>query len=164
MGSIELTIPPEWNEIETARIEVDRFLTSRGLAGEVVQALTMVVSELMENGIKYGCFEDLAGDIKISLTLDPDRVTIEVCHPVAEQSRDNLLTLDRTIQWIRGYQNPFEAYTERLKEVARKSFEDLTSGLGLVRIAYEGRAILDFFVDEDDVLEVSAVLPVNQGV
>ena len=45
---------------------------------------------------------------------------------------------------------------EKLKEISKKPLEDEESGLGLARIAYEGKAILDFFVFED-ILNVSAV-------
>ena len=72
-------------------------------------------------------------------------------------SAKNLKILDKTIQWIRGFQNPLEAYTERLKEVSKKPLNDENSGLGLVRIAYEGKAILDFFVSENSLLNVSAL-------
>jgi hypothetical protein len=80
---------------------------------------------------------------------------------VDEQVRSHLKKLDQTIQWIRGYQNPFQAYVERMKEVSVKALDDLESGLGLVRIAYEGKCILDFFVNEENMLAVSALLPLQ---
>ena len=70
---------------------------------------------------------------------------------------DNLNELDRIIQWIRGFQDPFEAYIDRLQTVAQKSLTDKESGLGIVRVAYEARAILDFFVTADNMLTVAAV-------
>ena len=69
----------------------------------------------------------------------------------------HLRKLDKTLQWIRGFQDPFQAYVERIKQISRKPFDDEISGLGLVRIAYEGNAILDFFLSEDNQLNVSAV-------
>ena len=50
-----------------------------------------------------------------------------------------------------------EAYLERMKEVSMQSLDHRESGLGLVRIAYEGHAILDFMVDQTRTLNVSAV-------
>jgi hypothetical protein len=70
---------------------------------------------------------------------------------------EHLRRLDRAVQWIRGFQNPFEAYVEKLKEVSSQSLESNESGLGLVRIAYEGQSILDFFLLDRNVLSVSAV-------
>ena len=81
---------------------------------------------------------------------------MEVTNPFDESCRADLETLDRLVQWIRGHQDPFEAYLEKLEEVSRKPLQDETSGLGLARIAYEGGALLDFFVDERNFLNVSA--------
>jgi hypothetical protein len=61
------------------------------------------------------------------------------------------------IQWIRGFQDPFEAYVERMKIVSAQPYSNGESGLGLTRIAYEGRSVIDFYVDEGNVLAVSAV-------
>ena len=83
-------------------------------------------------------------------------ITIEVNNPIDKIIENHIKRLDKTIQWIRGYQDSFEAYVENLKIVSRKPLEDEESGIGLTRIAYEGRAILDFFVD-DNILNVSAV-------
>jgi hypothetical protein len=63
------------------------------------------------------------------------------------------------VQWIRGHQNPFEAYMTRLQEVSGQALDHPESGLGLVRIAYEGQALRDFFVDDQNILAVSAVHP-----
>ena len=41
--------------------------------------------------------------------------------------------------------------------MSSQSLESSESGLGLVRIAYEGQSILDFFLLETNVLSVSAV-------
>ena len=94
--------------------------------------------------------------IKIKLNINRNLVTIEVNNPVNELIENHLKRLDKTIQWIRGYQDSFEAYIEKLKIISRKPLEDEESGLGLTRIAYEGKAILDFFVEEK-MLNVSAV-------
>ena len=116
----------------------------------------MILSELAENSIKYGDFHGSDAEIMVSLDIGKDFITIEVNNPVDPDSGIHLQRLDKMIQWIRGYQDSFQAYIERLKEIARKPLEDEESGLGLARIAYEGKAILDFFVMDDN-LNVSAI-------
>ena len=117
----------------------------------------MVFSELIENGIKYGKF--LAEDnIEAHIKIDDQLITIEVINPIDINDRLHLRELDKMIQWIRGYQDPFEAYIEKLKKIAKMPITDKTSGLGLVRIAYEGGAILDFFINEYSRMNVSAVM------
>ena len=150
-------IEPVWGEIEKARTQISKFLNDQQLSEDLVHAATMVFSELIENGVKYGNFR--SGDrVETSIKINSHLITIEVIHPINPANLEHLRQLDEIIQWIRGYQDPFEAYIEKLKEIAKKPIADKDSGLGLVRMAYEGGAILDFFIDEDRKLNVSAVL------
>jgi hypothetical protein len=161
--AIDLTIPPEWEEIEDVRSKTHTYLKDQGLPSEFVDALTMVCSELVENAMKYGCFERPGNTLNFRLHMLERNVIIEVSHPTSASASRHLERLDKTIQWIRGYQDPFQAYLEKLKEVARRPIQDRESGLGLVRIAYEGKSILDFFVADDNALNVSAIAGVGKG-
>ena len=155
--SIGFNIKADWVEIEKVRNESVEFLQSHDLSDETTHSLSMIISELIENGIKYGSFAIAADKVEVLINIERNSVTIEVINPIDESSFGHLSRLDRTIQWIRGYQDPFEAYIERIKEVSKKPLQDIESGIGLVRIAYEGKAILDFFVGDDRKLNVSVV-------
>ena len=155
--SIKLELSPKWDEIEMIRNKSSQFLESRGLSKEMVQAFTMVISELAENSIKYGKFRSPGDKVLIEILVGANNVIAEVTNPIDQSDVKNLKALDKTIQWIRGFQNPLEAYTERLNVVSKKPLKDESSGLGLVRVAYEGKAILDFFVSDNSLLNVSAL-------
>lgn len=155
--SIKLVVKPNWDEIQKVRTESSEFLRTHGLPDDTVHALTMVTSELIENGIKYGNVKLPENELTVTIYIGETTITVEVVNPVDETAYNHLRRLDKIIQWIRGYQDPFQAYIERLKEVSKKPLYDEESGLGLVRIAYEGKAILDFFLGEDNMLNVSAV-------
>lgn len=155
--SMKLTVKPNWEEIEEVRNSSSEFFKSHGFPGDAVNALTMVISELIENGIKYGNFKAPENKVVLTIHIGSRVVTVEVVNPVDETAHNHLKRLDRTIQWIRGYQDPFQAYTERIRAVSKRPLRDEESGLGLVRIAYEGKSILDFFVGDDNILNVSAV-------
>ena len=155
--SIEFKVKPEWDEIEKIRNESAEFLQTHELTDDTIHSLSMIISELIENGIKYGNFKMVENRVVIIINIDRKTVTIEVLNPVDEDADKHLSRLDKTIQWIRGYQDPFEAYIERIKEVSKKPLKDAESGIGLVRIAYEGKALLDFFVGENSILNVSVV-------
>ncbi|MDJ0720716.1 MAG: hypothetical protein QNJ04_03760 [Desulfobacterales bacterium] len=155
--SIEFNIKPDWDEIEKVRNESAEFLQSHDLSDDTIHSLSMIISELIENGIKYGDFKMVADKVVVVINLERNTVTIEVFNPVDESALKHLSRLDRTIQWIRGYQDPFEAYINRIKEVSQKPLQDNESGIGLVRIAYEGNALLDFFVGDNNLLNVSVV-------
>jgi len=157
-NTMKVTLSPDWDEIEPLRLQAQNFFGSHGLSGNTIQSLVMVLGELLENSVKYGSYKTSDGHIQISINIGKKIITIEVTNPIDESSLDDLRRLDWMIQWVRGYQDPFEAYIERLKEVAKKPLRDKESGLGIVRIAYEGDVILDFFVSEDNLLTVSAVL------
>jgi hypothetical protein len=161
--AIDMSIGPKWEAIEGVRTKTRAFLKNQGLSKELIDALTMVCSELVENGMKYGYFERPESRLKLKLHILEKNVIAEVTHPTSANAAQHLRRLDKTIQWIRGYQDPFQAYIEKLKEVARRPINDSESGLGLVRIAYEGKSILDFFVAEDNALNVSAIAGVEKG-
>lgn len=153
---LALNIRPRWEEIADVRRETARFLNGLQLARDTIDAVAMVACELTENATKYGAFPEKQS-IGISVAVGSGHITVEVTNPINKTDRDNLQRLDRMIQWIRGYQDPFEAYLQRLKDLSSEGLDSKESRLGLVRIAYEGQSILDFYVNEHDVLAVSAI-------
>jgi len=133
------------------------FLKSHGYSDDAVQVPVMILRELIRNSIRYGKFAPAANEIAVRLQIDKNTYTIEVLNPVDKTCSDRLKELDKTIQFIRGYQDPYEAYSKSLAELAAPSFLAEANDPGLVKIAYEGGAILDFFVSEDNFLNLSAV-------
>jgi hypothetical protein len=141
--------------------EVMQFLSSCGLSQDAVDCHTMVVVELVENGIKYGCFERPVDAVDVRLLLSDGTISVQVTNPISPVSVSHLGTLDQTIQWVRGYQAPFEAFIARLKAISNEPMTAYKSCLGLVRITYEGRALLDFYMDENEMVSVSAVASIE---
>ena len=155
---LSLEIAPRWEEVASVRRETSSFLEGQGLPREVVDAVAMVVCELTENATKYGVYRDTAQEqIGVRVSVGQGDVTVEVNNPVSPSAYENLTQLDKLVQWIRGYQDPFEAYLQRLKELSVEDLESPVSRLGLVRIAYEGQSVLDFYVNEENVLAISAI-------
>ena len=101
-NSLKLNIPPDWSEIETIRMAGMRFLETHGFSDEIVHSLTMILSELVENSIKYGSFTQLHSQVMIYLDIEKSIITIEVNNPVDPDNTHHLQRLDKTIQWIRG--------------------------------------------------------------
>ncbi len=155
---LEVEVFPIWENIRSARQACDGFFSQNGFSEEHREAVCMVASELLENAVKYGHFPDGTG-IHLRAEVRNRLVTVEVESPLNPREMDNVRRLDDFVQWIRGYQSPFQAYLERMKAVAVQPIDSDESGLGLVRIAYEGDAILDFYVTGEEVLHVSAIFP-----
>lgn len=133
------------------------FLKSHGFSDDAVQVPVMILRKLIKNSMKYGRFAPAGNEIVVRLQIDKNSYTIEVINPVVETCSDRLKELDKTIQFIRGYQDPYEAYSIRLADVTAHPYDTEANDLDLVKIAYEGGAILDFFVNEDNFLNLSAV-------
>lgn len=153
---LDLRFKPDWDTVKGAWTDCTRLFSENGLSQDVSYALSMTAQELLENAVKYGRFTRDSDLIELSIDVGSGDITIEVRNPV-DAAAGNLKTFDATIQWIRGYQNPFEAYVERLKDVSAQPFAPGRSGLGLTRVAFEGQCILDFYVNESNILAVSAV-------
>ena len=159
---LRIGLRQEWSEVQRVNEQTLQFLRTCGLPEDTVDTLTMVSCELVENAIKYssrgGNDEEC---IDLLLTVDEPLLTVHVTNPIGEGSHHHLRQLDRTLQWVRGFQDPFQAYMERVREISRELMSSNRSGLGIVRIAYEARATIDFIVGEDDTLSVSAVAEIR---
>jgi hypothetical protein len=159
---MKLELVPDWDTIKATWDPCMEHLSGEGLDPDAAYALCMVVQELLENAVKYGTFGPGRDSIRLGLTSSGDTLTVEVRTPLSPDPVQ-LERLDSMVQWIRGFQSPFEAYVERLKEVASRSYANGESGLGLVRVAYEGQCILDFYTDDFNVLAMSAVYQRQAG-
>ena len=153
---LELELAPEWEAIHQSWTPCMEHLAREGVDSDTAYSLCMVAQELLENAVKYGAFEPGRERIRLHLSGHEGTFTVEVRSPLAADV-GVLARLDGMVQWIRGFQNPFEAFVERLKAVSASGAAQFESGLGLVRIAYEGQCVLDFFVDESNVLAMSAI-------
>jgi len=154
---LEVELEAEWPEVGRINQVAADYLKSLELPPECVSRYTMVVCELVENGIKYGNFIGKQGGLTVRVAVAERTITIQVTNPVDMHSSPHLQELDRAIQWMRGFQDPFQAFLGRIKEISREPVEDRKSGLGILRIIYEGRAALDFYLDENRALNVFAV-------
>jgi hypothetical protein len=159
---LQIRVSPDWSEMVRVNETAHAFLEEANLHPTEIDTYTMVACELVENGIKYGESRPGPGrDVELVLALAKDSVTVHVTNAIGRGSRHHLKQLDWTLQWVRGFQDPFQAYIERVKEISREPSSQSKSGLGIVRIAYEARAAIDFVVGEDDTLCVSAVAKVS---
>jgi len=93
--SMRLAIKAKWGEIEKIRNKSSRFLESHGLTSDSVQALTMVISELIENSMKYGKFTPQKNKVTVDIHVDEDMVIAEIINPIDETAYKHLKELDK---------------------------------------------------------------------
>ncbi|GEJ55828.1 ATP-binding protein [Anaeromyxobacter diazotrophicus] len=151
--ALDLRLPPAWDAILAAWEPCHETLGRAGLSPEEIEPLCMVARELLENAVKYGSYA--AGEaIELRVRISPGDVTIEVKNPVGG-TPEQLRRVREALRSLRG-EDPMQAYVERLKALAALPAE-ASGGLGLARIACEGRGLLDFHLDGQSRLAVSAV-------
>ena len=143
--------------MEKMRQRTGNFLKSHGISEDIVHAQFRVIRELIKTGIKYGNFPQADTDIKINIQVDENTITIETKNPINETAFERLKELEQTIQFIRGYQDPFEAFMIARKEASINSPHGHSNALELSRIAYEEKALLDFFINENNILQLLAI-------
>lgn len=147
--SIDLPVRNEWRNVDLLRTSVQNCFAAVFQDMDGSNALSMVTGELLENALKYGAWDEAvegSGVFRLRVMGGDAKTTVTVQNPV-DPTSPALETLTQTLQWIRGYDDPEEAYRARLLQIASAE-EDLSeSGLGLVRIVYEGNCTLDASVD-----------------
>jgi len=159
--SMEINFRPDEREINKAGKISSEFLKSHGFSDNAVHTQIKILRELISNGIRYGNLAKSENKITVQIHIAENTITVEVSNPVDETCYEQLKELDKTLQFIRGYQDPYEAYLLKQKENSQNSSHQEINGLGLARIACEGSAILDFFVSKDNILNLFAVKSLN---
>lgn len=156
MFHIEVPVGPHWQHIELLRTSVLNCLSTVFQNQDYCHALSMVAGELLENAVKYGdwsrtdhkCF-------RLRVEGGAREVRVEVSNPVVPGSVEVSSVLE-TIKRISNAGSPSEAYMQRLCQIAEQQSAE-TSGLGLVRIAYEADCSLAAMIDDNNILRVEAV-------
>jgi hypothetical protein len=154
--SITFFLISNGNEIEKVRVKTSKFLKSYGLSDNIVREQIMIVKELLNICVQYFGLKSPQRKITVQIHISRDKITVEVSHPINGTQNEQLEELDKTIQFIRGYQDPFEALL-KLKVASGNG----SNRLALANLAYEGKTTLDFFVSEDNLMNMSAVRTIN---
>ena len=147
---------PGVQAIETVKNKSGQFFRSHGLPEELVQEQIMIVDELVELGAYFSNVELSANPITVEINVDDNELWVEVSQPVDEAADNKINHLDKAIQMIRGFQDPYEAYLQLKRSTAARNGQE-KMGFQLVKIACEGHSIVDYFVDEAGILYLSAV-------
>jgi hypothetical protein len=149
-----ISFVPKWRGIELLRNSIDGILEAGQIDSDMREAISMVSTELMDNGYKHGLCEDTP--INYELDILDGRVAVSVSNHFSQATEQNIEALNKAIAWIETYDNPLDAYIQKMKSLYNEE-EPGASGLGLVRIVYEGQCSLSCQVDpENELLRVKA--------
>ncbi len=129
-----VSLRPDWGEVERLRDFVALWIFALARNVAIRDAVAMATSELLENAIRHGS-KDQA--IEYELKLDQTSARIRVVNAITP-AEDKAAQLTERVTWIATCENHLAAYSQQLKRVS----EGTAYGLGLVRVAYEGNAVL----------------------
>jgi len=156
--TIDLPVRNEWKNVDLLRTSVQNCFAALFREIDGSHAVSMVTGELLENAMKYGEWceaEDCDRTMHLSIQGNAERAIVRVKSPIIPDS-ENVRRLFATLEWIRSFGDPQDAYRARLKMIA--DGEVASGQLGLVRVAYEGGGIIDAKI-EGQTVTVTAQIP-----
>jgi len=158
---MEFRLKSNGGEIKKLEQKSSNFLDYHGYSDGTIQAQIMILKELIISGQKVDDLNPSEFEMSVHLHIEDNTITVEVKKPVCESAYGKLEELDKKIQWIRGYQDPLEHYMINPAGASGAYPMAGTKGIGLAGIAHETGAVIDFYVSEDNVLNLSAVSNLN---
>jgi hypothetical protein len=135
--------PVSWTTIDTILVDITNAYPDT--ASDTWYDIVMSVTELLENAIKYGRFED-KDSIGIKVIRDDNTVIIEVVNRVARL--DDLETAKEYIDMINASNDLKVLFTRQLQYLMENPVRE-RSRLGLFRMAYEGQFALSYDLKND---------------
>ena len=155
--SLKIDVKPSTGVLQDISGETGDFLKPIGFPDKTVVAQTAILKELIKNATKYGKSTSGQSSMTIRVDINADSITVELSNAIDDAALPSLQQLDKTIQFIRGHQDPFEPYLTGITHLCHNLKDAETDTLSLLLTAYQTNAIFDFFVSEDKKLNLSAV-------
>ncbi len=102
-------------------------------------------------------------EMRLCLSIEEKEVSVEVKIKVSESDQDKLEDLDRTIQRIRGCQAPYRPHKANFRPAHSHTKNNSMRGFELSRLVFDAGVDFDFYVNEEDILNLFAVRNLEQG-
>ena len=159
--TMEFSLKSNGDEIKELEQKSSYFLKYQGYSDDTIQTQILILRELVNSCKQFNDLRPSEFEMSVQLHIENNTITLEVKKSVCESNCGKLEELDKTIQWIRGSQDPLERYMTNIAEASDVSHIAGTNGFGLARITQEADTIIDFYVSEDSILNLSAVSDLN---
>jgi hypothetical protein len=122
-----------------------------------------IIEQLIERGSHFGMNNTGDPEMMLYLSIEEREVTVEVKVKVNESDNDKLENLDRTIQRIRGCRAPYRPCMANLRQADSHSKNNSMNGFELNGLVFDTGVDFDFYVNEEDILNLFAVRNLEQG-
>ena len=144
---LELNLNGNGSEFNKLLRATNNFFNTHNISKEISNQQTIVLTKLTKFLALFGCNKRSGDKIKIQINIDNDTIIIEAMKSVSTIEFDQLEELEEVIQFVRGFQDPYEAFT-KLQNKIIEDYNNCANLLEIAKIACEGGALVDFFVDE----------------
>jgi anti-sigma regulatory factor (Ser/Thr protein kinase) len=152
--SFKTRVSNSWANIELLRQAV--IASARAVFDEGMSvAIGTVASELMENAVKYGCWN--ASTIQTMRVAVRGRESVIEVDVESPSSPAAAAELEKHLAWMRTFTSAEEAYQARILDLTTQP-SDKRSRMGLVRIAVDGRCSIHAELSADGLLVVRATI------
>ncbi len=155
--SLKFSIRSNEVAIDRTEGEIIRFLKSHDTETTAIGKQIMVLRELLISRKSFYSDRLSEAEVIINVEIGDEQIVTEVSYPIDKKSDKRLVELDRTIQFIRSFHDPFEPYCMQRIGTYPNRMAEAERWLGLTKIAYEARAVIDFYISEDNMLNISAI-------
>lgn len=139
------------SDIKNLRDGICHFLQLHEIDEKTIENQTRILNVLLNICKFYSGSLSVEQNVTVKLISSKNQILIQISNHVIDSQEAELINLDKTIQCIRGYHNPFEAYL-KIKSRSNKIHE-----INLAKLAYENKTELDFFVTKDNILNMSSI-------
>jgi hypothetical protein len=146
----QLQISPLWSIISDVKKKVSEMLANQSQG--IIDFSIIVISELMENAIKYGVANEALPHVAVEFSIDNGLIKIAVRNGIKNDA--HIVDLVRIMDKIIYSENKEELYLMRMHEILENP-EAGGSQLGLYRIVSEAKFDLSYKV-ENNVVEILA--------
>ncbi|MCP4599873.1 MAG: hypothetical protein GY847_04910 [Proteobacteria bacterium] len=155
----KFSILPVWKMVKAIREETEKRIESKGWNKDFVEAVTMCITELTENAIKYGTGIPGEEEMKVRFEIHDELVLIKASNGI--RTKEDLENVTKYIDKTKECDDIEALYVGRLVELMENPKSGV-SQLGLLRIAYEGEFDLDYEFG-NDILTIIATRKTSTG-
>ena len=139
--AIDLPLRNEWSNVDLVRTSIENCFAAVFHDLDGCRTIAIVAGELLENAIKYGDWSGPESSFRLRVWGIGETAHVMVENRVKPDG-GAVGELLQTLEWLKTFPTPADAFRAKLLDIAQAEREPDASGLGLVRIAYEGNCTI----------------------
>jgi hypothetical protein len=146
---MEFMLKSNVRSLEELKLKSNQALRNYEYPENTIISQMVIIEALVDSASKFDDLKSPDIEMAVLMEMKRDSITVEVKKSVCESACRKLDQLDRVIQWLRSHPDSFG--TDSCPCAAE------TNGIALAALAQDTGAVIDFYVSEDNELNLSAV-------